>query len=166
MLGAAKPLTFVPILQPLRAADVTIARWAAEVGPVALVNGDAMPYGLRQAIVAALGAAPPDVTAALTAAMRRKSPRELALIREACASLGAAFRAIRLVQHAGQSTTDVVVAGEAAAYARGAQDVRSLFGSDGRLAPFTQTVDYAPRHCRCRSISRFATTAIGPRVLP
>jgi hypothetical protein len=144
MLGAARPLTFIATLQPLRAADATIARLSAEVGPIAFINGDAMPYGLRQAIVAALGEQPPDATAVLVAAMRRKSPRELALIRDACASLDAGFRAMRLARHSAQSMTDVVLAGEAAAYGRGAQDVRTLVGSDGRLAPFTQLVDSSP----------------------
>lgn len=140
MLGAAKPLTFIETLLPLRDAGATIARWSGEIGGLALVNGDAMPSGLRQGIVAALGATPPDATGLLTAAMRRKSPREMALIREACASLNAAFHAMGLAQHKGGSITDVVLTGEAAAYARDAQDVRSLFGGDGRVAPFTETV--------------------------
>ena len=142
MIGAARPLTFVAMLLPLREAGATIARWSAEIGSLALVNGDAMPFALRHGIVAALGATPPDATRVLAAAMRRKSPRELALIRDACASLDAAFHAMRLAQHKGGAMTDVVLAGEAAAYARGAQDVRSLFGPDGRLAPFTDTVAY------------------------
>ena len=45
--------------------------------------------GLRQGLETALGAQLPDVTATVADAMRRKSPRELALIREACASLDA-----------------------------------------------------------------------------
>src|SRR3984957_11754083 len=91
MIGAARPLPFVATLLPLREAGATIASWSAEIGCLALVNGDAMPFGLRQGIVVALGATPPATTRVIAAAMRSKSPRELALIREACASLDAAF---------------------------------------------------------------------------
>ncbi len=138
MLAAAKPLTFVETLLPLREAGATIARWRDERGSggLALVNGDAMPFGLRQGIEKALGAPPRDATSIVTDAMRRKSPRELALIRDACASLDAAFLAMRDAQRAGKGMTDTVLAGEQAAWQCGAQDVRSLFGRDGRLAPY------------------------------
>jgi hypothetical protein len=139
MLGAAKPLTWVETLRPLRDAGQTIARWAREtgVGELALVNGDSVRFGLRQEIVAALGTSPSDATGIVAAAMRRKSPREMALVRDACASLAAALAAMRNTQQAGRGMTDVVLAGEHAAWRRGAQDVRSLFGRDGTLAPFT-----------------------------
>ena len=142
MLGAAKPLTWIETLLPLRDASGTIALWAAELAPgcLALVNGDAMPFGLRQGIVTALGAAPPDMTATIAAAMRRKSAPELAMVRAACASLDAAFAAARAAHRAGQGMTDTVLAGEEAAQRRGAQDVRSLFGRDGTLGPFTVPV--------------------------
>jgi Xaa-Pro aminopeptidase len=142
MLGAAKPLTWVETLLPLRDAGATIARWAAELAPgtLVLVNGDAMPFELRQGIVTALGAPPPDVTATVTTAMGRKSALEMALVRDACASLDVAFAAMRAAHRDGQGTTAVVLAGEAEAQRRGAQDVRSLFGRDGTLAPFTVPV--------------------------
>ena len=143
MLGAAKPLTWVETLLPLREAGATIARWRDELAPggLALVNGDAMPLGLWQGIETALGAPLPDVTAIVADAMRRKSPRELALVREACASLDAAFAAMRAAQLDRKSVSDVVLAGEQAAWQRGAQDVRSLFGRDGRLAPYVMRDD-------------------------
>ncbi|HUI96008.1 MAG TPA: hypothetical protein VLX44_09670 [Xanthobacteraceae bacterium] len=137
MLGAAKPLTWVETLLPLRDAGTTIARWHDEIGGLALVNGDAMPFGLRQSIDAALGAAPLDATALVTEAMRRKSSRELAMIREACAGLDAALSAMYDAQRTRMALSDVVLAGERAARQRGAQDVRTLFGREGRLAPFT-----------------------------
>jgi hypothetical protein len=139
MIGAAKPLTFVETLLPLRDAGQTIARWAHELGSggLALINGGAMRFGLRQEIVAALGTSPSDVTAVVAAVMRRKSMREIALVRDACASLAAALAAMREAHQAGRGMTDVVLAGEQAAWRRGAQDVRSLFGRDGGLAPFT-----------------------------
>ena len=145
MLAAAKPLTFIETLLPLRDAGAIVPRWASELWPdnVAWVNGDAMPFGQRLGVGAALLTPRPDITSVLAAVMRRKGARELALIREACASLEAAFQAVRLAQHKGGSMTEVVLAGEAAAYARGAQDVRSLFGDDGKLAPFTEAVTAA-----------------------
>ena len=140
MIGAAKPLTWIEDLLPLRDAGQTIARWAREIGPVALINGGAMRFSLRQEIDAALGAAPSDVTGIVAAAMRRKSARELALIRAACAGVEAAIAAIRDAQCAGGGTTDTVLAGERAAWRGGAQDVRTLFGGDGVLVPFTVPV--------------------------
>ena len=143
MIGAAKPLTWVDHLLPLRDAGRTVVRWARETGPVAMVNGAAMRFGLRQEIDAALGVSPPDVTGLLAAVMRRKSARELALIREACTGVQAALRAMRDAQRAGRGITDTVLAGERAAWRRGAQDVRSLFGQGGALVPFTAP-DAAP----------------------
>lgn len=138
MLGAAKPLTFVETLLPLREPGQAIARWRDELGSsgLVLVSGDAMPFGMRQEIETALGGPLPDATPLVMQAMRRKSPRELALIRAACTSLDAAFSAMREAQRAGQGMTDMVLAGEDAAWRRGAQDVRTLFGGGGRLAPF------------------------------
>src|SRR5215472_7104341 len=50
MLGAAKPLTWVETLLPLREAGATIARWRDERanGGIAVINGDAMLVGLKQ----------------------------------------------------------------------------------------------------------------------
>jgi hypothetical protein len=143
MFGSAKPLTFIETLQPLRDAGKTIARWAGEIGQVALINGGAVRFALRREIEAALGATPPDVTGIVADAMRRKSARELALVREACASLEATFAAMRDTQQEGRGMTDCVLAGEQAAWRRGAQDVRTLFGRDGRLSPFV-VADSAP----------------------
>jgi hypothetical protein len=137
MLAAAGPLTWIEELLPLRDAGATVGRWRTELGSqeFALLNGDSMPFGLRQSIATTLGA-PSDMTETLAAAMRRKSARELALMREACATLDATIAAMRTAQRAAQGMTDVVLAGERVAHQRGAQDVRSLFGRDGTLAPF------------------------------
>lgn len=143
MVGAAKPLTWVETLAPLRDVGAVVARWRDELqgGAVVLVNGDAMPLRLRQGIERALGAPPVDATGMVAQATRRKSPRELALVREACAGLAAAFSAMRAAQRARKSVSETVLAGEAAAWQRGAQDVRSLFGRDGGLAPFIMPDD-------------------------
>jgi hypothetical protein len=85
----------------------------------------------------------PDATAIVTDAMRRKSARELTLVREACASLDATLATMREAQTAGRGMTDTVLAGEQAAWRRGAQDVRTLSGRDGGLLPFV-VPDEAP----------------------
>ncbi len=171
MLGAAKPLTWVEQLLPLREAGAAIASWAAETGSVAMINAAAMPSGLHKTIANALGADPPDVSAIVAAAMRQKSGREMALMRAACATLDAAIMAtivaaamrqkgaremalmraacatldaavtaMRQAHDAGRSATDVVLAGEHAAWRRGAQDVRTLFGPNGTLRPFARPI--------------------------
>jgi Xaa-Pro aminopeptidase len=137
MLAAARPLTWIEELLPLRDAAALVEGWRRELGSqaFALLNGDAMPLGLRQSIATALGS-PTDMTQTVAAAMRRKSARELDLMREACATLDATLAAMRAAQRAARGMTDVVLAGERVARQRGAQDVRSLFGRDGTLAPF------------------------------
>ena len=138
MIGSARPLTWIETLAPLREAGATIARWRDELnGPVVLVNGSAMPLRMRQGIERALGAPPADASGFATRKMRRKDSRELPMVREACDDLAAAFSAMRAAQRDRKGMSEVVLAGEAAAWRRGAQDVRSLFGRDGWLAPFT-----------------------------
>jgi hypothetical protein len=145
MLLAAKPLTFIADLRPLRNVGKTVAQWAREQGgaPV-LIGGGAMSYALRQEIADARGGELADGTGALRALMRRKSARELALLREACATLAAAVTAMRAAQRTNAGATDVILAGERAANRRGAQDVRTLFSLDGgrTLRPF----ETAPEH--------------------
>ena len=131
MLQAAKPLTFIEALHPLRNAGEAVAQWAKELsGPPVLIGGAAMPYPLRQEIEAALGGIG-DRSGELQALMRRKSPRELAAIRAACATLAAAMRAIADARHAGVGATAAVLAGEQASHRHGAQDVRTLYAVDG-----------------------------------
>jgi Xaa-Pro aminopeptidase len=145
MIGAARPLTFVETVSPLRDPGPTVARWRDELarGDLVLINGAAMPLRLRLDVDQALATPPADATVVVTDAMRRKGPREIASIREACAGLDAALAAMRAAQREGRGMTDTVLAGETAAWRRGAQDVRTLFGRDGQLAPFT-VLDEAP----------------------
>jgi hypothetical protein len=144
MLQAAKPLTFIADLRPLRDLGKTVAQWAREQGgaPV-LIGGAAMSYALHREIADALRGELADKTAALRALMRRKSARELALLFEACATLAAAVTAMGAAQRAGAKATDAILAGERAANRRGAQDVRTLFSRDGgrTLRPFEITVE-------------------------
>src|SRR5215470_7392854 len=146
MVPAAKPLTWIEDVAALRGAGKTVRDWARSlpVGPLALIGVDDMRVELHHDIFSALDGAVAvnDVTTILRLDMRRKSARELALIRQACAMLDAAVAAMRAAKVAGRGATDVLLAGEEAAYARGAQDVRTLFSDDGgrTLHPFDSLV--------------------------
>jgi Xaa-Pro aminopeptidase len=142
MVPAAKPLTFVENLAPLREAAKAAAAWARTLpaGDIIMIGGDAMPTGMRRAFDQALGADRTIETAdaTLQARMTIKRPRELHALRTACATLEAAAQALRNASHGGKSVTDCVLLAEHAALQRGAQDVRSLFSLDGgrSLRPF------------------------------
>jgi hypothetical protein len=141
MIGAAKPLTFVEKLQPLRNAGAAAASWVQEIGArrILLVGADAMPPQLRQAIAdTLLPVALEDAGRQVRALLRRKSQCERALMRDACAILDGAVAALGNAARAGVGASDAVLAAEHAAYRRQAQDVRTLFSLDqGRtLRPF------------------------------
>jgi Xaa-Pro aminopeptidase len=147
MLPAARPLTFVEDLRPLRNVGNTVAKWSHEQGggaPV-LIGGGFMPYALHQEIAAALSGEMDDKTAELRRLMGRKSARELAAQRATCAALDAAVATMRAAQGAGADVTAAVLAGEQAANRRGAQEVRTLFSLDGgrTLRPFDTLVERA-----------------------
>jgi Xaa-Pro aminopeptidase len=143
MLPAAKPLTFISNLSPLRNAAKSAADWANGLDgrtDLVLIGGEAMPHGLRGALDRALGAGirieSGDV--ALRSHMRKKSPGEIRMLREACAILGAAASELRRTALSGACVTDCIITAEHAALQRGAQDIRSLFSLDGgrTLRPF------------------------------
>jgi Xaa-Pro aminopeptidase len=137
MLPAAKPLTWIDDLRPLRNAGTTVAEWAARQrgdGRPVLIGGPSMPHALRQELAKSLGGGIEDRTTDLAALMRRKSAHEIAAIRAACATLDAAMTAIGDAQRAGAAATAAVLAGEHAAHRRGAQDVRTLFSLDGGMS--------------------------------
>ena len=133
MLPAAKPLTWIDDLRPLRNVGKAVAEWAAGQrgdGRPVLIGGPSMPHALRQELAKALGDGIEDKTADLAALMRRKSAHEIAAIRAACATLAAAMTAIGDAKRTGAGVTAAVLAGEHAAHRRGAQDVRTLFSLD------------------------------------
>jgi hypothetical protein len=146
MLPAAKPLTFVEKLQPLRNAGAAVAAWAREIGArrILLVGGDAMRVPMHQALADSLApVALQDAGGRMRDLMRRKSAHERALIRKACTTLDAAAAALAEAHRRGAGTTDAVLAAERAANRRQAQDVRTLFSLDqGRtLRPFWLPVE-------------------------
>jgi hypothetical protein len=128
MLGAAKPLTWITDIVPLKELERT--RMADGV----LIGGGYMPTALRRTV----GDTGVDATPQLWTQMRRKSRYELDAIRAACAALGAAITAIAGAQTSGASVTAAILAGERAANDHGAQDVRTLFSINGgrTLQPF------------------------------
>ncbi|MFL6797914.1 MAG: M24 family metallopeptidase [Xanthobacteraceae bacterium] len=145
MLQAARPLTYIEELRPLRDVGKSVRAWAQQHdGTLILIGGALMPYPMRQELDETLGKAD-DQTAHLRVRMRRKDRHELAAIREACACLDAAVKAMRTARRRGDAGTAVVLAGEHAAQQRGAQDVRSLFSSDGgrSLRPFEAPIEHS-----------------------
>ena len=153
MLVAAKRLTWIEGVEPLRDAGKTIVRWLSDVidsnpgtsGRRAALIGGYMRSALHKQFIESFGHANSflDATPLLQAIMRRKSPRELGFIREGCAILDAATKALAQAKRAGAGVTASVLEAERAAYHLGAQDVRTLFSIDrGRtLRPFEQAID-------------------------
>ena len=147
MMQAAKPLTFIESVQPLRNVGATITQWAREQsggGRPVLIGGAFMPQALHRELTEGVGTIA-DKTADLRTLMRRKSARELGAIQEACATLDAAVAAMNEAQRSGAGATAAVLAGEHAAHRSGAQDVRTLFSLDGgrTLRPFETPVERA-----------------------
>jgi Xaa-Pro aminopeptidase len=139
MLDAARPLTFIAQLSPLREL-IDVIRPGGSLRRTLLVGADTMPLAFRRNVMEAAGsgAAVQDATGPAWNAMRRKSPAELAAIRDAVAIIDTARAVMLTALKSGGSVTEVISAGELAANAAGAQDVRTLFSRDGgrTLRPF------------------------------
>jgi hypothetical protein len=138
MIGAMKPLTFIDEMAPLNALAKLIAGWRSPL----LVGGGAMSSALRKTVDEATNNTAQDATAHVLSLMRRKSPSELACIRDACAILNIAMTVMRDAVRGGHGAATALLAGERAAIDLGVQDIRTLFSLDGgrTLRPF-ETVD-------------------------
>ena len=142
MVAAARPLTFIEDLKPLRGAATAAAEWARGLAPrpVVLIGGDAMSYDARRSLDAALGSsnAPLNGDDRLRRRMLQKSSRELAAIKGACGILGATVHTLEKFFDSGRGAAECVLGAEHTALQRGAQDVRSLFTRDrgAVLRPF------------------------------
>lgn len=154
MLAAAKRLTWVEGVEPLRDAGKTIVGWVndgIDFDPgtsgrrVALIGGDHMRWAFHRQFLESVAHEnlPLDATPWLRTLMRSKSPAEFAIIREGCAIVDAATKALAQAKRGGAGVTASVLEAERAANHLGAQDVRTLFSIDrGRtLRPFEQTID-------------------------
>jgi Xaa-Pro aminopeptidase len=141
MLGAARPLTFIEDLASMKEAASAIA--AGKSQRTLLIGADYMPTALRGTITEAVGKETSDATAQAWRQMARKSGYELDAIDIAMKLNGIARKAMREALMAGAGVAGVVVTGERAAHAAGAQEVRSLFSLDGgrTLQPFLARVD-------------------------
>jgi Xaa-Pro aminopeptidase len=137
MLGAARPLTWIEDVASMKDVNAAILAGGAEPRSL-LIGADYMPLAPRRSITEALGASVTDATAQVWSQMRHKSRRELDAIDAAVKVIGPARTAMREALMSGAGVTDVVLAGERAASAAGAQDVRTLFSPDGEhtLQPF------------------------------
>jgi Xaa-Pro aminopeptidase len=130
MMPQAKLLTWVEDLVPFANVPKLVAAWLEERGGGTLATwGDAtLAHGLYRGIAAAIR--PLGSLVALDPALdpirRRKSPRELDLMRAACAMLDAAVAALAAAARRGAGARSAALAAEAAAIAKGAQDVRVL----------------------------------------
>lgn len=154
MLAAAKRLTWVDKTQPLGEAARAVSEWMkgnSGLGElqsprrVALVGGEYMRSALYRPLIETLGSEESilDASDSLRSLMRHKRPREFAIIREACAILSDATKALAKAKFSGAGVTAVILAAEQAARQAGAQDVRTLFSVDGgkTLRPFESPID-------------------------
>ena len=147
MIPAAKPLTWIDNLLPLRSAAKAAGTWSSGLpdgSGVMMIAGDAMRFAMHGEVVASLGdRAMQDATPIVSAQMRRKSSREHTAIKTACQMLGEAVAELRRAKDRG--VTAAVLAAEHVAWRNGAQDVRSLFSLDGgrTLLPFDVPVEAA-----------------------
>ena len=156
MLPAARRLTWIEGIEPLRDAGATIARWLSERNDcdpatagrrVALIGGDYMRSAFHKPFIESFGHASSflDATSLLRMLMRRKSSRDLGFIREGCAILDATTKALAEAHRAGAALTAAILEAERVANHLGAQDVRTLFSLDGgrTLRPFEKPIDSA-----------------------
>jgi Xaa-Pro aminopeptidase len=154
MLVAARRLTWIEGVEPMRDAGKTTTRWLngeIDYDPTtagrraALIGGDYMRSAFRTPFVESFDHESPflNATPLLRTLMRCKSSRELGFIREGCAILDAATKALAQAKRAGAGITAAILEAERMANYLGAQDVRTLFSLDGgrTLIPFEKPID-------------------------
>jgi Xaa-Pro aminopeptidase len=127
MLPQAKLLTWVEDVRPFGNVPKLVTEWLGERKGVTLGSwgGAGLVQGLYRGITGAVG----PLTAldgALDPIRRRKSPRELELMRAACAMLDAAMKALAAAARGGAGERTSAIAAERAAIGAGAQDARAL----------------------------------------
>jgi Xaa-Pro aminopeptidase len=147
MLPAARRLTWIEDVEPLRDAGKTIVGWAKGGAVSASIGGGYSRAGFYRSLLQDLGdeIALVDQTAALRTLMRNKRPRELATLREACEMLTSATLQLTAAKQSGAGITAAVLEAERTANRAGAQDMRTLISLDGgrTLRPFENVVDGA-----------------------
>lgn len=137
MLPAAQPLTWIERLSELRGFTETISQWINQSlsgRPVLMIGGDAMPFGMRRRLDAAIltsGVSMLEGDRLVRQMMRTKCEREHIIMAEATAILQAACGALKDEFNTKSHITATILAAENAAYRQGAQDVRTLISLDG-----------------------------------
>ena len=150
MMSSAKLLTWVKDVRPINDLRNSVGEWLAEASEeghaaLGLWGSNVMARRPYQAVSAAIQPSGQmiELDDALDALRRRKSPRELQLLREACRTLAAARNAFERALKDGAGARSAALAAERAAYANGAQDVRMLTSArdGGPPAPFDGSDD-------------------------
>jgi len=133
MMRSAKLLTWVEDVRPLSNLRNALGEWLGEMdrdgqAVVALWGGNSMAHRPFAAVAAAIQPLGKmfELDDPLDALRRRKSPREVELLREACRILAAACDALERAVKEGSGARSAALAAEHAAYSNGAQDVRIL----------------------------------------
>jgi len=133
MIGSAKLLTWVEDVRPLGNLRNTISEWLRETvrdgrAVLALGGGKIMAQRPYSAVASAIQPSGKtiDMDDRLDTLRRRKSPRELELLREACRILDIACSALERAAADGSNARSAALAAERAAFDAGAQDVRIL----------------------------------------
>lgn len=127
MMDAAKRLTWIEDLRPIGGASKTIGELLGDGDALATWGFGTAPQGLYAGIAKAVAPrAPLSLDQALEALRRRKSPRELELIRGASRFLTAAINAFAASVRAGKGVRSAAIAAERAAISAGAQDARVM----------------------------------------
>jgi hypothetical protein len=127
MMDIAKRLTWIDDVRPLGNVPKNVAEFVGEGNTLATWAFASLPQGLHSGIGGALGPSkmlPLDQV--LDAVRRRKSPRELELIRGAARLLAKATDAFAASLRGGKGVRSAALAAERAAIAAGAQDARAM----------------------------------------
>ncbi|HXR87262.1 MAG TPA: aminopeptidase P family N-terminal domain-containing protein [Stellaceae bacterium] len=127
MMDVAKRLTWIDDVRPLGNVPKNVAEFVGEGNTLATWAFAALPQGLYGGIAGALAPRkmlPLDQV--LDGVRRRKSPRELELIRGAARFLAKATDAFAASLRAGKGVRSAALAAERAAIAAGAQDARAM----------------------------------------
>ena len=155
MLGAMQPLTFIADMAPLGALGKAIAGWTA---PLLIGGGAHAERGAQDHRRGHRAARRSDATAQVWTLMRRKSPAELAAMRDACAHPeGGHGGHPRIGAACGHRHANVVLAGERAAIdARRAGRAHAVQPRRRAHAAAVRDAATTGASIRCRSMSRCA----------
>ena len=127
MMDIAKRLTWIEDVRPLGNVPKSVAEFVGEGNTLATWAFATLPQALYRGIGGALGPGKMlPLDRALDGVRRRKSPRELELIRGAARFLAKATDAFAASLRTGKGVRSAALAAERAAIAAGAQDARAM----------------------------------------